>query len=168
MYPPHLSSILRSFSESLLGETSSSVDNPDCGLPPLPTLASNDTQPSLNHPHQHVNCGHSHHHHHDMEAEDEEVHYSFSDPAESDIHDSDWLSIDEAIEGEYQDTEESLTSTISSVPSVSQEQTELRKKIVAIQTDSSISASEKSKKIQVCFYPTTSKYGNSNNLSSRS
>ena len=145
MYPANIVSLLRNLSDSLLHSSSTSDPAPDSqtggdcverldqirhSLPPLP----NDS------PHTHE-CRECHHH---------------SDH-ESDVgHSTEWISLEGSNDShgsedfDIEDSECSSSSSESVPPPVSSAQTEMRKRIMEIQTDTSIPAGEKSKKIQVC------------------
>jgi hypothetical protein len=112
------------------------------------------SQSSSSHTHQHgEHCDHSHHHHSHSHHEEEDDPMQTDDPmpqdesedeiafGESEEDDSDY-SASEEIEDDDSPTPEKAAK-------VQADQTELRKRIVAIQADTKLTGAEKSKRIQV-------------------
>ena len=134
-------SLNRTLSDSLLYSHSQHGSS----LPPLPNASNN--CPMVDDGHDH-HCSDSNHNHHEC------ADYSISDEHSSDTDEelSDWLLSDNESDHAVS-IRSSTTDSHHSHSHVNPQQSDMRKQIVQIQSDPTIPATEKSKRIQVLLTP---------------
>jgi hypothetical protein len=139
MHSAPSSSLFRNLSDSLLYNHSPQQDA--SSLPPLPTASADCPMEDDGHnPHS---CNHSEHHHECQDLSLSEGHSS-----DSDEELSDWLASDNESDHAVS-MRSSTTDCHHSHSHANPQQSDMRKQIVQIQSDPTIPAAEKSKRIQV-------------------